>query len=40
MYTDTFFKEKILARGNTCAQLFVTSEGFVAGKECGADEEG
>jgi hypothetical protein len=32
MYTDTFFKDKVSARGNTCAQLFVTAEGFVAGK--------
>jgi hypothetical protein len=32
MYTDTFFKEKTSVRGNTCAQRFVTSEGFVAGK--------
>jgi hypothetical protein len=32
MYTDTFFKDKVSARGNNCAQLFVTSEGFVAGK--------
>jgi hypothetical protein len=32
MYTDTFFKDKVSARGSTCAQLFVTSEGFVAGK--------
>lgn len=32
MYTDTMFKEKASARGNTCIQLFVTSEGFVAGK--------
>jgi hypothetical protein len=32
MYTDTFFKDKVSARVNTCAQLFVTSEGFVAGK--------
>jgi hypothetical protein len=32
MYIDTFFKDKISARGNTCAQLFITSEGFVAGK--------
>jgi hypothetical protein len=32
MYTDTFFKDKVSAHGNTCAQLFVTSEGFIAGK--------
>lgn len=32
MYTDTMFKEKPSARGNTCIQLFVTSEGFVAGQ--------
>jgi Reverse transcriptase (RNA-dependent DNA polymerase) len=32
MYTDTMFKEKASARGNTCVQLFVTSEGFVAGQ--------
>jgi hypothetical protein len=32
MYTDTFFKDKTSARGNQCVQLFVTSEGFVAGK--------
>jgi hypothetical protein len=32
MYTDTFFKDKVSARGNTCAQLFVTAEGFIAGK--------
>jgi hypothetical protein len=32
MYTDTFFKDKVSARGNSCAQLFVTSERFVAGK--------
>jgi hypothetical protein len=32
MYTDTFFKDKISASGNTCAQLFITAEGFVAGK--------
>jgi hypothetical protein len=32
MYTDTFFKDKMSAWGNTCAQLFVTAEGFVAGK--------
>jgi hypothetical protein len=32
MYTDTFFKDKTSARGNTCAQIFVTSEVFVAGK--------
>jgi hypothetical protein len=32
MYTDTFFTNKTSARGNTCAQLFVTAEGFVAGK--------
>jgi hypothetical protein len=32
MYTDTFFKEKVSARENTCAQLFVTAEGFVTGR--------
>jgi hypothetical protein len=32
MYTNTFFKDKTSARGNTCAQLFVTAEGFVAGR--------
>jgi hypothetical protein len=32
MYTDTFFKDKTSARGNTCVQLFVTSEGFVERK--------
>jgi hypothetical protein len=32
MYTDTMFKEKASARGNTCVQLFVTAEGFVAGR--------
>jgi hypothetical protein len=32
MYTDTFFKDKVSARGYTCAQLFVTAEGFIAGK--------
>jgi hypothetical protein len=32
MYTNAFFKNKVSARGNTCAQLFVTAEGFVAGK--------
>ena len=32
MYTDTLFKEKTSARGNTCFQLFVTAEGFVAGE--------
>jgi hypothetical protein len=32
MYTDTFFKDKVSARGNTCAQQFVMSKGFVAGK--------
>jgi hypothetical protein len=32
MYTDTFFKDKPSARNNTCFQLFVTSEGFVAGE--------
>jgi Reverse transcriptase (RNA-dependent DNA polymerase) len=32
MYTDTLFKEKTSARGNTCVQLFVTAEGFVAGQ--------
>jgi hypothetical protein len=32
MYTDTFFKDKVSARGNTWAQLFVTAEGFIAGK--------
>ena len=32
MYTDKMFKEKPSARGNTCIQLFVTSEGFVAGQ--------
>jgi hypothetical protein len=32
MYTDTFFKDKVSACGNTCAQLFVTAEGFVTGR--------
>jgi hypothetical protein len=32
MYTDTFFKDKTSAMGNTCAPLFVTAEGFVAVK--------
>jgi hypothetical protein len=32
MYTDTLFKKVTSVRGNTCAQLFVTSEGFIAGK--------
>jgi hypothetical protein len=32
IYTDTMFKEKASARGITCVQLFVTSEGFVAGQ--------
>jgi hypothetical protein len=32
MYTDTMFKEKPSVCGNTCFQLFVTSEGFVAGQ--------
>jgi hypothetical protein len=32
MYTDAFFKDKMSARGNTCAQQFVTSERFVTGK--------
>jgi hypothetical protein len=31
-YTDTFCKDKVSAHGNTCAQLFVTSKGFIAGK--------
>jgi hypothetical protein len=26
MYTDTFFKDKMSAHSNTCAQLFVTAE--------------
>jgi Reverse transcriptase (RNA-dependent DNA polymerase) len=32
VYTDTMFKDKTSVRGNTCVQIFVTSEGFVAGK--------
>jgi Reverse transcriptase (RNA-dependent DNA polymerase) len=32
MYTDTLFMSTPSARGSTCFQLFVTSEGFVAGK--------
>jgi len=28
MYTDTMFADKPSAKGNTCAQLFVTAEGF------------
>jgi hypothetical protein len=32
MYTDAFFKDKMSARGNTCAQQFATSEGFVTRK--------
>jgi hypothetical protein len=32
MYTDTFFKDKVSARGNMCAQLFLTIEGFVTGR--------
>ena len=32
MYTDTMFAEKQSAQGNTCAQLFVTAEGFADGE--------
>ena len=32
LYTDTFFKDKASARNNTCFQLFVSAEGFVAGE--------
>ena len=30
-YSDTMFSETTSIRGNTCAQLFVTSEGYVTG---------
>jgi hypothetical protein len=40
MYTDTFFKDKVSAGRNTCcAQLFVTTEGFVTGKPMKAKAE-
>ena len=31
MYTDTMFSEQPSATGKTCAQLFVTAEGFADG---------
>jgi hypothetical protein len=39
MYTDTMCNEKVSARGKTYIQLFVTSEGFLAGQLMGSKAE-